>query len=174
MQARIRSVFSFPDPVNEVAARVVAGGVVVLCVVAMAFDEPWLLVPLAYGFWARVLTGPTLSPLGLLATRVVVPRLAVPPRLVAGPPKRFAQAIGVAFSSTALVLWFGAGEHAAAWVVVALLAAAAVLESALGLCLGCRAFGLLMRVGVVPERVCEACNDISLHHPAPGREPVAV
>jgi len=172
MQARIRSVFRFPNPVNEVAARVVAGGVVVLCVLAMALDQPWLLVPLAYGFWARVLSGPTLSPLGQLATRVVVPHLNVAPRLVAGPPKRFAQAIGVAFSSTALVLWFGAGEHAAAWVVIALLATAALLESALGLCLGCRAFGFLMRVGLVPDHVCAACNDISLRHPELRREPV--
>src|SRR5271165_8010 len=104
MQARIRSVFGFPNPVNEVAARVVAGGVVVLCALAMALDQPWLLVPLAYGFWARVLSGPTLSPLGQLATRVVTPRLGVAPRPVAGPPKRFAQAIGVAFSSAAVVL----------------------------------------------------------------------
>jgi len=174
MQARIRSVFGFPNPVNEVAARVVAGGVVVLCALAMALDQPWLLVPLAYGFWARVLSGPTLSPLGQLATRVVTPLLGVAPRPVAGPPKRFAQAIGVAFSSAAVVLWFGAGEHAAAWVVVGLLAVAALLESAFGLCLGCRAFGLLMRLGVVPEQVCEACTDVTLRHPELRREPAPV
>ena len=75
MSTRLRSVFSFPNPVNEVAARVVAGGVVVLCVLAIALRQQWLLVLLAYGFWARVLTGPTLSPLGQLATRVIVPRL---------------------------------------------------------------------------------------------------
>ena len=91
-----------------------------------------VLVPLAYGFWARVLTGPTLSPLGQLATRVIAPRLSADPRLVAGPPKRFAQAMGVAFSSTALVLWYGFGLGTAASVVVALLAVAALLESAFG------------------------------------------
>jgi hypothetical protein len=165
MQARIRSVVGFPNPVNEVAARVVAGGVVVLCVLAFALDQPWLLVPLAYGFWARVLAGPKLSPLGQLATRVVVPRLAVRPRLVAGPPKRFAQAIGVVFSTTALVLWFGFGAHTAAWGVLGFLVAAAVLESAFGICLGCRVFTLLMRVGLVPDEVCEACADVSLRHP---------
>jgi hypothetical protein len=53
-----------------------------------------LLAPLAYGFVARVLTGPTLSPLGQLVTRVVTPRLPVAPRPVPGPPKRFAQGIG--------------------------------------------------------------------------------
>jgi hypothetical protein len=160
-----RSVFSFPNPVNELAARSVAAGVVILSVAAIAFRQPWLLVPLAYGFWARLLSGPTLSPLGQLATRVIAPRLPAEPRLVAGPPKRFAQAIGVVFSTTALVLWFGFGLSTAAWVVVGLLAVAAFLESALGLCLGCKAFGVLMKAGVIPEDVCEACADISLRHP---------
>jgi hypothetical protein len=160
-------VFSFPNPVNEYAARTVAAGVLAMCLAAVAFRQPWILIPLAYGFWARVLSGPRFSPLGQLATRVVAPRLAGQPRLVAGPPKRFAQAIGVVFSSTALVLWFGFGLSTATWVVVSLLAAAAFLESALGICLGCIAFGFLMKAGVVPEEVCAACADISLRHPRP-------
>ncbi len=174
MSSRIRSVFSFPNPVNEVAARLVAGGVLVLSVLAIALRQQWLLVPLAYGFWARMLTGPTLSPLGQLATRVVAPGLGIPARPVAGPPKRFAQAIGVVFSSTALVLWFGVGAHSAAWVVVGLLAVAALLESAFGLCLGCKVFALLMRAGVIPESVCEACADVTVRHPELRREPAGV
>jgi hypothetical protein len=166
-----RSIFGFPHPVNEVAARVVAGGVVILCAAAIGFGQPWLLIPLAYGFWARVLTGPTLSPLGQLATRVVAPRLSPSPRLVAGPPKRFAQAIGVVFSSAALILWFGVGSPTATWVVVGLLGVAALLESALGLCLGCRVFAVLMRAGVIPDDVCAACSDISLRHPEIRRQP---
>lgn len=172
MQSKLRSVFSFPNPVNEVAARVVAGGVVLLCLATIVSRQGWLLVPLAYGFWARVLTGPTLSPLGQLAVRVVAPAIGES-KPVAGPPKRFAQAIGVVFSSTALGLWFGTGLHVEALVVTALLALAAFLESALGLCLGCRIFAVLMRMGVVPEAVCEACADITLRYPEL-REPVGV
>ena len=157
--------FSFPNPVNEYAARTVAAGVVVMAVAAIAFQEPWVLVPLAYGFWARVLTGPKLSPLGQLATRVIAPRLPWGPKMVPGPPKRFAQAIGVTFSTTALILWFGFHLAVATWVVVGLLAVAATLESAFGICLGCIAFGYLMRAGVIPEDVCVACADISLRHP---------
>ncbi len=164
MGSKLRSVFAFPNPVNEVAARVVAGVVVLLCAATVGFREPWLLVPLCYGFWARALTGPTLSPLGRLATRVVAPRLG-PARPVAGPPKRFAQAIGVLFSSAAVVLWFGAGQATAAMGVTAALGAAAFLESALGLCLGCRAFAALMRLGFVPDEVCAACADVALRHP---------
>jgi len=169
----IRSVFSFPNPVNEVAARVVAGGVVVLGACAIGFREPWLLVPLAYGFWARVLSGPTLSPLGLLATRLVAPRLTPSPRLVAGPPKRFAQGIGVLFSTAALILWFGFGAHTATWVVVGVLTAAAGAESVFGLCVGCRVFGGLMRMGLVPDEVCAACADITLRHPEVRGRPAA-
>jgi hypothetical protein len=84
---------------------------------------------------------------------------------VPGPPKRFAQAVGVLFSTTALVLWYGFGLGTATWVVVSLLAVAAFLESALGLCLGCIVFGYLMRMGVIPDEVCAACADISLRHP---------
>ena len=152
--------FSFPDPVNEVSARLVAAGVVLLGLATIGLDAQWLLIPLAYGFVARVLTGPTLSPLGQLVTRVITPRLDVAPRYVPGPPKRFAQGIGVAFSMTALVLAYGFDDFAAAKVVLALLVVAATLESVFALCLGCKAFAVLMRLGVIPEEVCERCTDI--------------
>ena len=152
--------FAFPNPVDEISARLVAGGVVLMCVVTIVFDQPWLTVVIAYGFAARVTSGPTLSPLGLLVTRVVRPRLAVSPRPVPGPPKRFAQAIGLVFSTAALVLIFGAGATAAGYVVLGLLAAAAALESFFGVCLGCWLFAVLMRLGIIPQTVCEACENV--------------
>jgi hypothetical protein len=162
-RGRLESVFSFPDPVNEVSARLVAGGVVLMSLTALILDEhvKWLLVVLAYGFVARVSTGPTMSPLGQLVTRVVTPRAGFAEKLVPGPPKRFAQAMGVAFSVSALVLTF-LGFDLAARVVLAMLLAAATLESVFAICLGCRVFALLMRIGVIPERVCVRCNDIWL------------
>ena len=75
-----------------------------MCVLTIAFDLRWVTIVIAYGFVARVLTGPTLSPLGQFVTRVVTPRLGIAERPVAGPPKRFAQGMGVAFSVTALIL----------------------------------------------------------------------
>jgi hypothetical protein len=98
--SRMRALFSFPNPVNEVSARLVAAGVVVMCVLTIALDLRWATIVIAYGFVARVLTGPTLSPLGQFVTRVVTPRLGIAERPVAGPPKRFAQGMGVAFSAT--------------------------------------------------------------------------
>ncbi len=121
----------------------------------------WILIPLTYGFLARVATGPALSPLGLLATKVITPRINVQHRLVAGPPKRFAQFIGLLFASTASVLWL-LDLGTAARIVAAMLAGAAFLESAFALCLGCIMFGWLIRLGVIPERVCEQCNNLNL------------
>ena len=158
-ESRLRKLFSFPNPVNEVSARLVAGGVLLMVVLTIAFDLRWATAVIAYGFVARVLTGPSLSPLGQLVTRVITPRLGLPERLVAGPPKRFAQGMGVAFSVTALILTI-LGEWTAAEVVLGLLGCAALLESAFAVCLGCLTFGLLIRAGVIPDEVCERCNDI--------------
>jgi hypothetical protein len=156
---KVHSPFSFPNPVNEVSARLVAGGVVVMAVLTIALDLKWATIIIAYGFVARVLTGPSLSPLGQVVTRVITPRLGIAERPVAGPPKRFAQGIGVTFSVTALILT-ALGYWGAAQIVLAMLACAATLESVFGLCLGCKAFALLMKVGVVPAEVCERCNNI--------------
>jgi uncharacterized protein DUF4395 len=152
------TLFQFPHPVNEKAARTVAGLVVLLAVVTLATDAWWLTVPLALGFWARVLTGPTLSLFGQLATRLIAPRLG-PPRYVSGPPKRFAQGMGAAMSTAAAVTGL-AGAHTVATVLLAALIVAATLESVCALCLGCKIFGLLMRVGAVPDDVCAECADI--------------
>jgi hypothetical protein len=154
--------FSFPDPVNEVSARLVAGGVVLVSVATIAFDQPWLTAVIAYGFVARVLTGPTLSPLGQIVTRWITPNLSFAERPVPGPPKRFAQGIGVAFSLTAAVLALGFDHHTAAYVVLALLIVAATLESVFGICLGCRLFALLMRAGLIPAEVCERCANLAV------------
>lgn len=156
----MRELFTFPNPVNEHAARVVAFGVVAMSTVTIVFDQHWLLFVIAYGFVARVLAGPRFSPLGRIATQVVVPLLGRTPKLVPGPPKRFAQGVGAVFSLTALVLHFGFGATGAADVVLGLLVVAASLEAFLAICLGCIVFGRLMRAGVIPREVCESCDDL--------------
>jgi hypothetical protein len=157
----VRRIFSFPNPVNEVAARTVAAGVLVLAVVELSTGWRWLLAPLAYGFVARVLTGPKLSPWAFVVTRGIVPRLPFADRPTPGPPKRFAQAIGATLSTAALLAWALAGWNTGADVLVGLVAVAATLESAFGICLGCLLFARLMRAGLIPESVCEECADIS-------------
>lgn len=152
MVSRVRQLFQFPDPVNETSARLVAAGVVAQAAAFLVFREGWILIPLVYGFLARVATGPTLSPLGQLATRVLTPRIRVEHRLVSGPPKRFAQAIGLAFSATAGLAWL-AGAPSVSFVVLALLIVAATLESVFAVCLGCIAYRFFWD--------CPDCNDIT-------------
>jgi hypothetical protein len=166
----VKELFRFPNPVNEVSARLVAAGVVVLAVLTIVLDQPWLLIPLGYGFVARVLTGPTLSPLGQLVTRGLTPRLPFAPKYVAGPPKRFAQGIGATLTVAAAVLHFAFGLTDLAFVLTGLVVAAATLESVFAFCIGCRIFGVLMHVGVIPQHVCERCDDI---WPSRSRPPVA-
>ena len=155
-----RSVFAFPNPVNEYAARITAALVVLLSVATLLTGFGWGLALIAAGFWLRVLFGPRISPLAQLSVKVLTPRLGKT-RLVPGPPKRFAQGIGAALSTTAAVL-LAAGLAPAAWILLAVLIVAASLEAFAGFCLGCAVFGFLQRRGLIPEDVCEACNNISL------------
>jgi hypothetical protein len=152
--------FSFPNPVNEVSARLVAAGVVVLSVLTLALDQPWLILVLAYGFLARVATGPTLSPLGTFETKVLTPRAPFPPKYVAGPPKRFAQGIGATLSVAAAIAFYGFDVKGVAYALVGLIVVAATLESIFAICLGCKAFAVLIRLGLIPEEICERCNNI--------------
>jgi len=160
-QVSTRTLLHFPDPVNETSARLVAAGVVAQAVIFIAVREWWVLVPLTFGFFARVATGPTLSPLGQFVTRIATPALEVerrrrrpgfPSRHVPGPPKRFAQAIGLAFTATASIAW-GLGAPAVAVALVVMLAVAATLEAGFAICLGCIAYSAIWG--------CDDCDDIS-------------
>src|SRR5690606_34046925 len=101
-------IFAFPSVVNERAARVVAAVVAAAGAVIVLTGWHWLTALLAVGFLLRVLGGPRFSPLGRLASQVIAPRLG-PSIPTAGPPKRFAQGVGLAVTSTATVLALGFG-----------------------------------------------------------------
>jgi hypothetical protein len=156
----MKRLLAFPDPVNEKAARVVAGAVLTTVLVILATGAYWLLIPLAYGFWARVLTGPTLSPLGWTAQNVIAPRLGAR-KPVPGAPKRFAQGMGAAMATLALVCWLVLASDTATDVVLVLFALAAGLESIFAYCLGCQVFSLLIRAGLVRADTCAECADIT-------------
>ena len=97
------SIFGFPATVNEVSARLVAAGTALLGLACLAVGQPWIAALLALEFLARVLSGPRFEPMALLVTRVITPRLPLAERPTPGPPKRFAQAIGLVVTLAALV-----------------------------------------------------------------------
>lgn len=154
------AVFEFPDPVNEVSARLVALGALLLAALVLLTQQWWLTLPLAYGFIARVASGPKFSPLALFVTRTLVPRLPFETKFVPGPPKRFAQGIGASVTSSAAVLALVFHQHSAASVLLALIVVAATLESVFALCIGCKIFGALVRLGVIPESTCIECSNL--------------
>ena len=132
-----------------------------LSLLGLATGWMWLLALMAAGFWLRVASGPRFSPLGLLATKLIAPRLGEP-RLVPGPPKRFAQSIGAVTTTTGALLALVFGLDAAGYAVFAIMTVFATLESVFALCVGCQIFALLIRAGLIPDEICEACADISL------------
>jgi len=152
----MRKLFSFPTLVNEISARIVAGGVVAIGVLFLVVESGWVLVPLTYGFAARVLTGPSASPLGQLATRVITPLVPGPHQSVPGPPKRFAQAIGLTFTSAATIAW-SIGALGMAKLLIIGLVIAAGLEAGLALCLGCMIFNRIWG--------CADCGDLQRRAP---------
>ena len=158
---RMTKRFPFPNPANETSARLVAGGVVLISAAFLLTNSTLILLALTYGFAARVVAGPAFSPLALIVTRIITPKLSFNHKFVPGPPKRFAQTIGLTFAATALILSL-VDYSLAAKLVIAALIFAATLESVFAICLGCIMFSFLMKRGVIPQSVCESCNDISL------------
>ncbi len=152
--------FRFPNEVNERAARVLAASVAALSVAAIATQSAWLLPILAVGFLLRWGFGPRFSPLARFAV-FLAPKIA-DVRLVAGPPKRFAQAIGATclLTASALVLL---AHSTGGWALAVLVAVFATLEAALGFCMGCWLYGRLIRLGLVAAYRCEACASIRQH-----------
>ncbi len=162
-ESALKRFFAFPNPVNEYAARSTAAIVVVLSLLTLITSQGWGLVVIAIGFWLRLAFGPRISPAGILSVKVIAPKIG-PAKLVPGPPKRFAQGIGVVISTAATIFFF-TGLAGVAWLLTLVLIVAAGLESILGVCLGCLIFGRLQHWGVIPASVCEACNNVGKRRP---------
>ncbi|MHB8875785.1 MAG: DUF4395 domain-containing protein [Myxococcaceae bacterium] len=150
----VRRLFSFPNRVNERAARLVAAAVVALIATAYLTGTPWMVAVVAAGFLARVAWGPRFSLLARGAT-AAAPKLW-PVKSVAGAPKRFAQGIGAVFTVTASVL-FAFGHPGLAWSLAGVVGLFASLEAAAGFCAGCFAYGQLQRLGVIGAEACPDC-----------------
>ena len=152
MKKNLTEFFNFPNPVNEVSARFVASGVFLISIFSLMFLNKFQNFPnsypliilslLTYGFLARVSSGPKISPLALLVTKVIVPNINIKEKLVAGPPKRFAQLIGLIMSGLALILFIFSLEEVS-MIIITILIIFTFLEFFLGFCAGCKVFNIL-------------------------------
>ena len=157
----LKSIFSFPETINEYAARIVAGFIVIMALAYLHSHNIYLLAFMAYGFLARVVAGPSLSPIALLVTKIIIPKMGNPYAECPGPPKRFAQLVGLIFTSSAFYFIIS-GELITAYLLIGVLALFASLESIMGFCAGCWFFKQMMKWGWIPQRVCKKCKDTYL------------
>jgi hypothetical protein len=150
----------FPSIVDDITVRLIAAEVLVLGVVALAAHQWWLYAVLAVDFVLRAGWGPSHSPLARLAQAALRPRVTAAPRYTAGPPKRFAAAIGAVLTVAATLLWL-AGTTVPVVAIGVVMVVFPALESLGGICVGCIVFGWLMRAGLIPDSVCVDCANIS-------------
>jgi hypothetical protein len=165
----------FPTVVDDVTVRLIAAVVLAISVVALGAQQWWLYAVLAADFTLRAAVGPKASPIAQVVTRWIRPAVPAAKRPTAGAPKRFAATIGAVLTVAATALWLVnviTGSSTAISVVVVIgvvMVLFPLLEAAFGLCVGCRLFAALMRLGLVPEEVCLDCADITRRrepHPA--------
>ncbi|SCG37397.1 DUF4395 domain-containing protein [Micromonospora humi] len=124
--------------------RFAAALTTVVLAVALLTGSGLLLLAQAVVF-ALTAAHPRLGPYGLLFRAVVAPRLDPPVELEPVAPVRFAQLVGLAFTAVGAVAWF-TGLSVLGLVATAGALAAAFLNAAFGLCLGCEAYLALRRL----------------------------
>jgi hypothetical protein len=85
------------------------------------------------------------SPYSVFFAKVVRPRIGAPAELEDSRPPRFAQVVGLVFTSAALVALL-AGATTVAYVATVFALVAALLNASVGLCLGCELYLALRRL----------------------------
>lgn len=140
---------SQPTQVDPRGLRVNAGiTAVVLAAVLVVPSEPVrlaLLVLQVAVFAIAAFVSLTASPWSIVFARVVRPRIGAPAELEDARPPRFAQLVGLGFATVALAALL-AGATTVALVATALALVAALLNAAVGLCLGCEMYLALRRL----------------------------
>jgi hypothetical protein len=153
----------WPESVDDVSVRLVAGLVLVVVLVTLLTQQWWLFAVLFADFLSRTIFGPRWGLTSRLVQRFVRPRLSVSRRPTASAPKQFAAGIGATMTGLATVAWVGSLVTSASWPIAVAWAVGAImvlfpaLEAVLGLCVGCKLFGLLARFGVVNPDLCVDC-----------------
>jgi Domain of unknown function (DUF4395) len=105
----------------------------------------WLLAAQAVVFGTGAVLGLRYAPYGLLYRVLVRPRLGPPRELEDEAPPRFAQGVGLV-TSVIGVVGYAVGLAPLGMAATAAALAAAFLNAAFGLCLGCEMYVLIRRV----------------------------
>jgi hypothetical protein len=124
--------------------------VVVLAIVLIT-QSAWLLAAQTVVFAIGALAGLRYAPYGMLYRRLIRPRLGPPAHTEAEAPPRFAQAVG-AVMALAGFIGFAAGAAVVGIAFTALALAAAFLNAAFDLCLGCQVYLFIQRTRPSAQR----------------------
>src|ERR1700744_2032467 len=116
----------------------------VVLALALATASMWLLLAQMLVFAVGALAGLRYAPYGLVYRYLIRPRLGPPARTEAEAPPRFAQAMGLVIAGAGLIC-LAAGATTAGLAVTALALAAAFLNAAFDLCLGCHVYLFIQR-----------------------------
>ena len=145
-----------PTLVDPRGPRFAAGVTTVVLAAVLLTGSVWLLAAQAVVF---ALGAAGRSPYGVLYARLVRPRLGPPAELEDTRPIRFAQAVGLAFAVVALA---GLALPYVTVVATSAALAAAFLNAAFGICLGCEIY-LLARRATSRDIVRTVPNDRTAH-----------
>ena len=117
------------------------GAVITTVVLALVLvtGSVWLLAAQTAVFAVGALAGLRYAPYGLLYRRFVRPRLGPPAHTEAEAPPRFSQGMGMVIAALGVVC-YAAGATLGGMVFTALALAAAFLNAAFDLCLGCQVY----------------------------------
>ena len=128
------------------------GAVITTVVLALVLvtGSAWLLAAQAGVFAVGALTGMRYAPYGLLYRRFVRPRLGPPAHTEAEAPPRFSQGMGMVIAALG-VICYAAGATLGGIVFTALALAAAFLNAAFDLCLGCQVYLFIQNLKVRPS-----------------------
>jgi hypothetical protein len=140
---------SQPTQVDPRGLRVVAAVTAVVLAAVLLIPVEWVRIVLlavqVAVFAVAGLIGLQRSPYAMFYATVVRPRLGPPEQLEDARPPRFAQLVGLTFTTVALVALL-AGATTVALVATAFALVAALLNAAVGLCLGCEMYLVLRRL----------------------------
>ena len=125
--------------------RVGAAITSVVLAIVLVTASGWLLLAQTLVFALGALAGLRYAPYGFLYRSLVRPRLGPPSRTEAEAPPRFAQGVGMVIAGIGSI-GFAAGSPVAGMVFAALALAAAFLNAAFDLCLGCHMYLLIQRI----------------------------
>ncbi|MEJ7635978.1 DUF4395 domain-containing protein [Aeromicrobium sp.] len=139
---------SSPAQVDPRGLRAVAGISAAVLALVLVTPEPINVIVLAGQvavFAVAAVFGLNRSPYSILFATVVRPRIGPPAELEDARPPRFAQVVGLGFTGAALIA-FLAGATTVGYIATAFALVAALLNAAVGLCLGCELYLVLRRL----------------------------